>query len=228
VGESEPAREGTKPARKRLRANKTAWHTAAELAEAGPASAWQRLSAGAGMKGERFHDWTRRRLAHRPGRSSALGQHCLPVRRDGTDPNGLTDDVAFAPADTSLATLARAAGLRWTVEEGFEAARQEVVWLTMRFAPGTAGIAPSRWPCWLWSCWWRCGQVQCRTTPNRDRRAVAACGRFQRGRDPPSDQPFVAGAGIAFEPVFAWSFWRRMHQATAKACHWEGRGLCPV
>jgi SRSO17 transposase len=126
VGESEPAREGTKPARKRLRANKTAWHTAAELAEAGPASAWQRLSAGAGMKGEHFHDWTRRRLAHRPGRSSALGQHCLPVRRHGTDPNGLTDDVAFAPADTSLATLARAAGLRWTVEEGFEAARQEV------------------------------------------------------------------------------------------------------
>src|SRR3978361_428871 len=31
---------------------------------------------------------------------------------------------------------------------------------------------------------------------------------------------------IALEHIFAWSFWRRMHQAVAKACHWKGCGLC--
>jgi hypothetical protein len=32
--------------------------------------------------------------------------------------------------------------------------------------------------------------------------------------------------GIALDAIFAWSFWRRMHQAVAKVCHWKGRGLC--
>jgi hypothetical protein len=35
-------------------------------------------------------------------------------------------------------------------------------------------------------------------------------------------------AGLALDAIFAWSFWRRMHQAVAKSCHWQARGLCPV
>ena len=34
-------------------------HTAARLTQALPEDAWQRLSAGAGSKGERFYDWAR-------------------------------------------------------------------------------------------------------------------------------------------------------------------------
>jgi SRSO17 transposase len=66
-----------------VRAKKTGWYTAAKLAEACPASAWQRLSAGAGSKGERFYDWTRIRLARRPGPLQAQGWHWLLVRRNG-------------------------------------------------------------------------------------------------------------------------------------------------
>src|SRR4051812_47879310 len=42
-----------------VRANKTGWYTAAELAQARPASAWRCHSAGAGSKGERLYDWAR-------------------------------------------------------------------------------------------------------------------------------------------------------------------------
>ncbi len=51
-----------------IRSNEKLWpqlggrlgqHTAAELTQALPKDAWQRLSAGAGSKGERFHDWAR-------------------------------------------------------------------------------------------------------------------------------------------------------------------------
>ena len=34
--------------------------------------------------------------------------------------------------------------------------------------------------------------------------------------------------GIALEAIFAWSCWRRMHQAVAKLCHWKRRGFCPA
>jgi hypothetical protein len=30
-------------------------------------------------------------------------------------------------------------------------------------------------------------------------------------------------AGVALEHLFAWSLWRRVHQAVAKACHWQRR-----
>ena len=116
---SEHAREG-------VRAKKTGWYTAAELTEACPATAWQRLSAGAGTKGERFYDWARVGLARRPGQLPAHGLHWLLVRRNSKDPNNLAYYVVFGPANTSLATLASVAGQRWTVEECFELAKQEV------------------------------------------------------------------------------------------------------
>src|SRR3954468_2412883 len=109
-----------------VRANKTGWYTAAELAAACPASAWQCHSAGAGTKGERFYDWARLRLARRPGPVQPHWQHWLLIRRNRTDPDDVTYSVVFAPVNTSLATLARVAGMRWTVEECFEVAKQEV------------------------------------------------------------------------------------------------------
>jgi hypothetical protein len=217
------AREGA------VGAKQTGWYTATELAEACPASAWQRHSAGAGTKVERFYDWTRRRLARRPGRSSALGQHWLLVRRHGTDPNDLTYYVAFAPADTSLAMLARAAGQRWTVEECFEMAKQEV------------GLAD--YEVRSWHGWYR------HITLAMLALAFLVAMRVMLNASPPptgTDAPsrpmvdFSVGeirhlisrlllvAGIALDSIFAWSFWRRMNQAVAKGCHWEGWGLCPV
>jgi SRSO17 transposase len=115
-----------------IRSNEKLWsmlddrmgqHTAATLAAAVPAEEWQRLSAGAGAKGERFYDWARVRLMRL---QQPPWDHWLLVRRHPSKPDQLAYYVVFGRADTSLATLARVAGRRWAVEECFEVAKQEV------------------------------------------------------------------------------------------------------
>ena len=212
-----------------VRAKKTGWYTAAELAEACPASAWQCLSAGAGTKGERVYDWARVRLARRGGPARTHWQHWLLFRRHRTDPDDVTYYVVFGPANTSLATLARVAGRRWTVEECFEVAKQEV---------GLDDYEVRSWHGWyrhitlamLALAFLVAMRVKLTASPP------------PTGKDAPS-RPMVdlsvceirhlisrllLVAGIALDSIFAWSFWRRMHQAVAKVCHWKGRGLCPA
>ena len=212
-----------------VRAKKTGWYTAAELAEACPASAWQCLSAGAGTKGERVYDWARVRLARRGGPAQTHWQHWLLFRRHRTDPDDVTYYVVFGPANTSLATLARVAGRRWTVEECFEVAKQEV---------GLDDYEVRSWHGWyrhitlamLALAFLVAMRVKLTASPP------------PTGKDAPS-RPMVdlsvceirhlisrllLVAGIALDSIFAWSFWRRMHQAVAKVCHWKGRGLCPA
>lgn len=98
-------------------------HAAADLAKALPTDAWQRLSAGAGAKGERLYDWARVRLTRL---QEPPWEHWLLVRRGCRDPKELAYYVVFGPEDTTLATLACVAGRRWAVEECFETAKQEV------------------------------------------------------------------------------------------------------
>jgi SRSO17 transposase len=115
-----------------IRSNEKLWsmlddrmgqHTAAALATAVPEAAWQRLSAGAGAKGERVYDWARVRLMRL---QQPPWDHWLLVRRHPSKPDQLAYYVVFGPADTTLATLARVAGRRWAIEECFEVAKQEV------------------------------------------------------------------------------------------------------
>jgi SRSO17 transposase len=105
-----------------IRSNEKLWsmlddrmgqHTAATLAAAVPAEALQRLSAGAGAKGERFYDWARVRLMRL---QQPPWDHWLLVRRHPSKPDQLAYYVVFGPADTSLTTLARVAGRRWAIE----------------------------------------------------------------------------------------------------------------
>lgn len=98
-----------------------------------PVSAWQRLSAGQGSKGERLFDWAWLRLRD-------LGQHSpktkrphdkpgfdkwLLARRNINDLNELDYYLVFAPDATSLEHIVKVAGTRWTIETGFEALKQE-------------------------------------------------------------------------------------------------------
>src|SRR4051794_1385693 len=115
-----------------IRSNEKLWsvleerhgqHSATELTQALPKTAWQRLSAGAGSKGERLYDWARVRLARL---QQPPWDHWLLVRRSRRAPTDLAYYVVFGPAETSLATLARVAGQRWAIEECFEVAKQEV------------------------------------------------------------------------------------------------------
>jgi SRSO17 transposase len=95
---------------------------ARELVARLPAGAWRRLSAGDGARGPRVYDWARVGLT-RPG-WPGRGFWLLARRRlsDGE----LAFDVCFGPARTSLAELVRIAGIRWAVEECFQAAKDQV------------------------------------------------------------------------------------------------------
>jgi SRSO17 transposase len=98
-------------------------HKPEALAKALPGKAWQRLSAGPGVKGERLYDWAWVRLFRL---QEPPWDHWLLVRRSIADPTDLTYFVVFGSDDTTLAILTRVAGRRWIVEECFEAAKQEV------------------------------------------------------------------------------------------------------
>ena len=115
-----------------IRSNEKLWsvlkdrlgqHSASTLAKAFPATAWKRLSAGAGTKGERIYDWAQFRLTRL---QMPPWEHWLLVRRNCKDPKDLAYYVVFGPQDTTLAILARVAGMRWAVEECFAVAKQEV------------------------------------------------------------------------------------------------------
>jgi SRSO17 transposase len=115
-----------------VRGNDTVWaeldgqlgqHAPELLARTLPRQAWRRLSAGAGSKGERLHDWARVRLVRL---QQPPWDHWLLVRRSSADPEDLAYFVVFGPATARLVDLARVAGRRWLVEECFKTAKQEV------------------------------------------------------------------------------------------------------
>ena len=97
------------------------------LADSIPAEGWQRVSAGDGAKGPRWFDWARVRLARlQLTAAERRWDHWLLVRRSRRDPTERVYYVVFAPAGTSLRTLARVAGHRWRIEQSFALAKGEV------------------------------------------------------------------------------------------------------
>jgi SRSO17 transposase len=95
-----------------------AWQLATQV----PAGAWRQLSGGDGAKGPRVYAWAR--VPIRPLREPGW-EHWLLVRRSLRD-GELAFYVCYAPARTTLGTLVRVAGTRWTVECGFQQAKGEV------------------------------------------------------------------------------------------------------
>jgi SRSO17 transposase len=88
-----------------------------------PPEGWERLSAGAGSKGQRWYDWLRLELNDPP---QAGRKRWLLVRRSISDPSEMAAYIVFARAESSLATQVRVAGKRWTVEESIQTAKGEV------------------------------------------------------------------------------------------------------
>jgi SRSO17 transposase len=96
---------------------------AGDLVAALPAYAWRRLRAGEGSKGSRLYDWALVPLVHL---TATTGSHALLVRRSLEDPTDLALFLVFTPRATTLAEIVCAAGQRWHIETGFEAAKGEV------------------------------------------------------------------------------------------------------
>lgn len=87
------------------------------------AQAWQPLPAGEGAKGPRLYDWARLPLN---GRTQEGFTRWLLARKSQRDPNAIAYYFAHAPIETTLAELAAAAGLRWSIEECFLRAKDDL------------------------------------------------------------------------------------------------------
>jgi SRSO17 transposase len=94
------------------------------------ASAWQRLSAGHGTKGERPYDWAYCELADLDIAAYAedvtgLWTRGLLIRRNIED-GRLAFFSTWCPAGTGIETLVAVEGHRWAVEDAFETAKTEL------------------------------------------------------------------------------------------------------
>ncbi|GHO63567.1 transposase [Ktedonobacter sp. SOSP1-52] len=85
-----------------------------------PGQQWQRLSQSQGSKGPRLFDWMLLPLLHQWQDDAC---YRLLVRRSITDPSDLAFFLVFAPPKTSLMQLVRVIGMRWHIEEHFQASK---------------------------------------------------------------------------------------------------------
>ena len=93
-------------------------------------SAWNRLSAGEGAKGERLYDWAYCELADLEAEEygealSGLWTRGLLIRRNPSDAE-LAFFTTWCPAGTGMETLAAVEGRRWAIEDAFETAKNEL------------------------------------------------------------------------------------------------------
>jgi SRSO17 transposase len=104
--------------------------TAQGIAEALPASFWQRLSAGSGTKGERMYDWAYLELADLMAaefgsKAPGVWTRGLLIRRSIADEK-LAFFTTWCPAGTGVEMLVRVEGARWAVEDAFETTKNEL------------------------------------------------------------------------------------------------------
>lgn len=108
--------------------------SAERITQALPGSAWKRLSAGEGTKGQRLFDWAYCKLADLDASDyydapPGLWTRGLLVRRSITEHDGDRDLAYFStwcPAGTKLETLVAVEGRRWAIEDSFETAKNEL------------------------------------------------------------------------------------------------------
>jgi len=201
--------------KRRLRAD----HIAAAL----PAGCWHRVSAGTGAKGPRWYDWAWA-SAHQDG-------HSLLIRR-GSD-GQLAFYRCWSPAPVPMATLIRVAGMRWAVEEGFQAAKSQVgldhyqvrTWtgwhrhitlamLALAFLMACAAQAAPAPPADPWHLARHGGPIA--LTASEIRRLFNGL-VIAPLRAPTRTQL------RAISDIQRWSNWRRLHQGHARRSHYQRR-----
>jgi SRSO17 transposase len=185
-----------------------------DLAATLPDQAWRTLSCGQGAKGPRLYDWTM--IDTNP-------THRLLVRRSLSDPTQLAYFICHSQPGTSIDDLVAVVGVRWTVEECFQASKNEV------------GL--DHYQVRLWHAWYR--HVTLAMLAHAWLAVTAA--------DVKTDAPPANGDSLSellipmtvneirrlhatlscprHSPrhVLAWSQWRRRHQARARRCHYRRR-----
>ncbi|MBB4752073.1 IS701 family transposase [Actinoplanes lobatus] len=183
-----------------------------------PATGWTRRSAGEGSKGPRFYDWAWLADVGADGDPDDDGRHSLLIRRNNT-----TGELAFyrcwAPGPVTLAQLVRVAGVRWIVEESFQAGKGQV---------GLDQHQVRRWTSWH----------RFTTLALAALAVLAICTADARSADRPAQPDMIdltvneirrlinvllirPTRSIAYR--LRWSHWRRRHQARARRAHYARR-----
>jgi SRSO17 transposase len=172
-----------------------------------PKRAWQRLPAGQGAKGQRWYDWAWIDVS-----DSRPGHRHLLIRR-----NRATGELAFyrcySPRPVTLAALVKTAGLRWTIEENFQAAK------------GLTGLDEHQVR--RWTSWYRWATLAMLAA------AVLAIAAATQDTAPDGLIPLTRNeiahllATVILQPAHGpahrmhWSHWRRRHQHRARSCHYK-------
>jgi SRSO17 transposase len=183
-----------------------------------PQRAWQRLSAGAGAKGQRYYDWAWVTLT--PPAATSPDDADTPcwwllVRR-----HRHTGELAFyrcySPEPVPLRELVRVAGRRWTVEESFQAGK------------GLAGLDEHqvrRWTSWQrWTLFAMLAHAllaviaanEHTTRPAPDGLIALTCNEIRRLLT-----VLVVEPGRVLASPEIWSTWRRRHQHRARTSHYQ-------
>jgi hypothetical protein len=187
--------------------------SAARLAEQIPPEYWVRLSAGHGAKGRRWYGWSRLPLST-AGAPDGWGRWLL-VRRSLR-----TGELAYylcaGPASLPLVALVRVAGIRWRVEEAFQAGK------------GLCGLDQHQVR--RWRSWYRWATLAMLAYAFL---VLAAVTQHARHPSPLGLIPLTCNeiqhlfAALVAVPVadqghrLRWSWWRRRQQARARACHYR-------
>jgi SRSO17 transposase len=189
------------------------------LAARVPPERWLRCNAGDGAKGRRWYAWTRVALAA-DGAPDGWGRWLL-VRR-----NLRSGELAFyvcaGPAGLPLIALVKVAGTRWRVEESFQASK------------GLCGLDEHQVRCWRsWYRWVTLAMLGYAFL------AVVALTERLRRPPPPGVIALTCNeiqhlfAALVLRPAgdalhrLRWSWWRRRHQARARASHYRRQARQP-
>ncbi|MGW3501588.1 IS701 family transposase [Streptomyces globisporus] len=182
-----------------------------------PTTAWQQHSAGNGAKGPRYYDWAWIQTGTDDHR------HLL-IRR-----NPSTGELAFylcwSPTEVPLSELVRVAGVRWSVEECFQAAKGQV---------GLDHYQVRNWTAWHRHITLAMLALAFLTALAADAAPQQSADTHQpaRSRDPitltvPEIRRLLAAVfnppAVPAARLLHWSNWRRRHQATARRSHYRRR-----
>jgi SRSO17 transposase len=95
----------------------------ATLADELATDTWKAHTAGEGTKGIRLYDWARIAL---PWMVDDGFERWILIRRNRNNPEDRAYYLVFSRIGATLSELAGAAGLRWTIEECFQRAKEEL------------------------------------------------------------------------------------------------------
>jgi SRSO17 transposase len=195
--------------------------TAATLAAILPERVWGQYLAGFGSKGPRYYDWAWVKIVESETDGTHHGHHWLLFRR-----NNNTGETAYyrcwSPTPVALPTLARVAGLRWPIEECFQAAK------------GQTGLDQHQVR--TWKSWHRhttlvlvafaflailaSRQTKATPTMNPDPNQLPALSVAEIRRLLPH---IFTPPHASLSTALSWLAWRLAHQARARHYHYKRR-----